>query len=173
MDGQFGVWASQAEAVWLLYALVVILLVWNLWQAWRWRAFQKRWRQLLTASDGGSLEHALYETLRRVAQLEEVVKAHGNHLQQLQSQTDGCLQAVGIVRYDAFPDIGGHQSFAVALLNRHGDGIVLSGIHSRQEMRVYAKPLQKGNSPIGLSTEEQQAIREAGAGSVRSHAGRL
>lgn len=163
MDSQIVEWATRAEAVWLLYALVAILTVWNLWLAWRWRAFQRRWRQLLSVPEGGSLEHALYETLRRVAQLEETTKAHGNHLQQLQSQTDGCLQKVGILRYDAFPDIGGHQSFAVALLNRHGDGLVLSGIHSRQEMRVYAKPLQGGSSPIGLSTEEQQAIREAGS----------
>lgn len=154
-------WAHQPEVVAGLLLAVVVLTVWNLFLAWRWAKFNRRWKLLLTHTEGGSLEHTLYETLRRVALMEETLKAHGNHLQQLQSQTNQCLQHVGLVRYDAFPDMGGQQSFALALLNEHGDGVVLSGIHSRQEMRVYAKPIQKRTSPIGLSEEEQQALREA------------
>lgn len=151
----------QSEWIAILLGAVGFLLVWNLWLTVRWHRFQKRWRLLLTHSEGGSLEHTLYETLRRVAYLEEILKAQGNHLQELQSQTDRCIQNVGLLRYDAFPDIGGQQSFAIALLNQHGDGIVLSGIHSRQEMRVYAKPIQRNTSPIGLSEEEQHALRVA------------
>lgn len=163
-------WASQPETTLTLMALVAVLVVLNLWFLWRWQKFQRRWRQLMTHSEGGSLEHTLYETLRRVALLEETLKAHGNHLERLQSQTDHCLQRVGIVRYDAFPDIGGHQSFALAVMDERGDGVVLSGIHSRQEMRVYAKPLRAYASPIGLSEEEKQAIREAKQG---NHVGRI
>ncbi|CUU37288.1 MAG: DUF4446 family protein [Armatimonadetes bacterium] len=151
------------EWVMVLLGITGVLALWNLWLTWRWLKFQKRWRQLLTHSEGGSLEHALYETLRRVTQLEEILKAHGNHLQALQSQTDRCLQQVGVLRYDAFPDMGGQQSFAIALVDKHGDGVVLSGIHSRQEMRVYAKPIRGYTSSIGLSEEEQTALREARA----------
>ncbi|MCS7208119.1 MAG: DUF4446 family protein [Fimbriimonadales bacterium] len=154
-------WAQQPEATVGLVAAVAGLLVWNLVQAWRWRAFMRRWKQLMERSDGGTMEHMLYETLRRVALMEETLKAHGNHLAQLQSQTNSCLQQVGLVRYDAFPDMGGQQSFALAVLNRHGDGVVLSGIHSRHEMRVYAKPIRQRASAIALSDEEQHAIREA------------
>jgi hypothetical protein len=154
-------WAGSPDATLWLLGAVAVLLIWNLWLTVRWRALQRRWRALMTGSESTSLERLLYETLRRVSLMDEMLKAHGNHLQQLQSQTDRCLQHVGIQRYDAFPDMGGQQSFAIALLNRHGDGIVLSGIHSRQEMRVYAKPLQAGRSTIGLSDEEQLAIREA------------
>jgi len=163
-------WAGSVEANLLLALSVVALLIWNLWLTMRWRALQKRWRQLMTGSEGNSLEQLLYETLRRVSLMDETLKAHGNHLQQLQSQTDRCIQQVGILRYDAFPDSGGQQSFAIALLNRHGDGIVLSGIHSRQEMRVYAKPIQRMRSVIGLSDEEQLAIREAVARGSESEA---
>ncbi len=154
-------WAQQPQVALGLVVVVAVLLVWNLVQAWRWIKFIRRWRQLMTHSEGGSLEHTLYETLRRVALMEETLKAHGNHLEQLQSQTNQCLQRVGLVRYDAFPDMGGQQSFALAMLDEHGDGVVISGIHSRQEMRVYAKPIQKRASTIGLSDEEQQALREA------------
>ncbi len=163
-------WAGTAEASLLLAGAVVTLLGWNLWLTVRWRTLQKRWRALMTGSEGNSLERLLYETLRRVSLMEETLKAHGNHLQQLQSQTDRCIQHVGILRYDAFPDSGGQQSFAIALLDRHGDGIVLSGIHSRQEMRVYAKPIQNGRSIIGLSDEEQVAIQEATARRRQSEA---
>ncbi len=163
-------WASQPQATLTLMAVVAVLVILNLWFVWRWQKFQRRWRQLMTHSEGGSLEHMLYETLRRVSVMEETLKTHGNHLQHLQSQTNQCLQRVGVVRYDAFPDIGGHQSFALAVMNEHGDGIILSGIHSRQEMRVYAKPLQAHTSPIGLSDEEKQAIHEAKQG---NHVGRL
>ncbi|MCS6918364.1 MAG: DUF4446 family protein [Fimbriimonadales bacterium] len=154
-------WAQQPQVALGLVAAVLILLIWNLAQAWRWGKFMRRWKQLMAHSEGGSLEHTLYETLRRVSLMEETLKAHGNHLEQLQSQTNQCLQRVGLVRYDAFPDMGGQQSFALAVLNEQGDGVVLSGIHSRQEMRVYAKPIQKRASTIGLSDEEQQALREA------------
>jgi hypothetical protein len=154
-------WVQSAEASLVFGVALLILLVWNLWLTLRWRMLQKRWQALMTGSEGNSLERLLYETLRRVSLMDETLKAHGNHLQQLQSQTDRCLQWVGIRRYDAFPDIGGQQSFAVALLNRHGDGVVLSGIHSRQEMRVYAKPIRGMRSTIGLSEEEQLALREA------------
>ncbi|MEN3001297.1 MAG: DUF4446 family protein [Armatimonadota bacterium] len=163
-------WAGTTDANLLLLGAVAVLLGWNLWLTLRWRTLQKRWRELMTGSEGNSLERLLYETLRRVSLMDETLKAHGNHLQQLQSQTDRCIQQVGILRYDAFPDSGGQQSFAIALLNRHGDGIVLSGIHSRQEMRVYAKPIHKMRSSIGLSEEEQIAMREAFERSVGSEA---
>jgi hypothetical protein len=154
-------WAQQPQVTVGLLVAVAALAVWNLVQAWRWGAFMRRWKQLMQHSEGGSLEHTLYETLRRVSLMEETLKAHGNHLEQLQSQTNRCLQRVGLVRYDAFPDIGGQQSFALAVLNEQGDGVVISGIHSRHEMRVYAKPIQNRASSIGLSDEEQHALREA------------
>jgi hypothetical protein len=162
MSGQAIVeWAQQPQVTVGLLVVVAALAMWNLVQAWRWGAFMRRWKQLMQHSEGGSLEHTLYETLRRVSLMEETLKAHGNHLEQLQSQTNRCLQRVGLVRYDAFPDIGGQQSFALAVLNEQGDGVVISGIHSRQEMRVYAKPIQNRASSIGLSDEEQHALREA------------
>lgn len=162
MSGQTIVeWAQQPQTTVGLVVVVAVLMLWNLVQAWRWGAFMRRWKQLMQHSEGGSLEHTLYETLRRVSLMEETLKAHGNHLEQLQSQTNRCLQRVGLTRYDAFPDMGGQQSFALAVLNEQGDGIVLSGIHSRHEMRVYAKPIQRHTSSIGLSDEEQYALREA------------
>lgn len=68
---------------------------------------------------------------------------------------------LGLVRYDAFEEMGGRLSFSAALLNDHGTGIVFSSINARTESRVYAKEIRSGTSDHTLSPEEQQAISEA------------
>ena len=71
------------------------------------------------------------------------------------------VQHVGLVRFDAFEDMGGNLSFAAALLDGEGSGIVFSSINGRQETRIYAKPIEQGNSRYNLSGEEEEAIKRA------------
>jgi hypothetical protein len=71
------------------------------------------------------------------------------------------LRHVGVVRYDAFGDMGGRLSFSAALYDDNGDGIVLSSINGRSETRTYAKELSDLRSDLSLSPEEQQAIEAA------------
>nr|CAA9280954.1 hypothetical protein AVDCRST_MAG63-3547 [uncultured Armatimonadetes bacterium] len=75
-----------------------------------------------------------------------------------------CLQKVGLVRYDAFANIGGEQSFSVALLDAGDNGLVISGIHSRSDLRIYVKPVLAGGSPQELTDEEREAITRSRAG---------
>ncbi len=70
---------------------------------------------------------------------------------------------VGLVRYDAFEDVSGNQSFAMALYDDNGDGAILNGIVGRADNRLYCKQLLNGRSERNLSQEEQRAIREARA----------
>lgn len=79
----------------------------------------------------------------------------------LQDAVARAVQLVGIVRFDAFEDLGGMLSFAVAMLDREGSGVVLSSINGRNETRIYAKPIERGGSRINLSGEEEEAIRRA------------
>lgn len=76
----------------------------------------------------------------------------------------GNLQHVGLVRYDAFEDMGGHLSFSAALLNGRGDGVVITSINGRADTRCYAKTVKGAQSEHNLSGEEEQAIREALSG---------
>ena len=68
------------------------------------------------------------------------------------------VQRVGLVRFNPFSDTGGDQSFSIALLDGEGDGLVISSLFSRNETRVFAKPIQAGQSKYNLTEEEQQAI---------------
>ena len=78
------------------------------------------------------------------------------------------LQRFGLVRYDAFDDMGGRLSFSCALLDDHGDGIVITSINGRTETRTYAKPVSKLTSEHNLSEEEREAIAGAAAGQGRA-----
>ena len=68
---------------------------------------------------------------------------------------------MGVVRFDAFEDMGGRLSFSAALLDASGDGVVITSINGRQDTRCYAKQVKAGRSAHNLSDEERQAIKDA------------
>lgn len=88
----------------------------------------------------------------------EEARAAAAQLRELQR---GTLSRLGIVRYDAFADMGGMLSFSAAMLDERGDGIVISAINGRTETRCYSKPISGGASDQNLSNEEAAAIEAA------------
>lgn len=117
--------------------------------------------RVLRGVDGASLERMLIAHDGRMmdvtARLDQIGALGEANAAALRS----ALRRVGVVRYDAFSDIGGQQSFSVALLDQENNGVVLSGIHSRSDLRVYAKPVVAGDSPLTLTGEERDAIARA------------
>jgi hypothetical protein len=101
------------------------------------------------------------------------VHTNTEHLRELLRST---VSRVGLVRYDAFDDMGGALSFSAALLDERGDGVVVSAINGRTETRCYAKPVTDGRSEHNLSREEEAAIETAierrPSATVRSEGGR-
>lgn len=95
-------------------------------------------------------------TVHRMELLEQAVAI-------LQAKQPLCLRYGGLERYDAFQDVGGQQSFSLVLLDERGDGLVMSSVHSRSDVRVYAKSIQNGQPSHKLSGEEQKALAAARA----------
>ena len=93
--------------------------------------------------------------------LEQAIRQLAGEQQRLGHLMKAAIQRVGLVRYDAFEDVGGRLSFSCAMLNDEGDGVVVTSINGRQDTRVYAKPVYRGESMHNLSEEEAAAIREA------------
>lgn len=89
------------------------------------------------------------------------VNANTEHLREMLKNT---VSRVGIVRYDAFADMGGALSFSAAMLDEHGHGVVISAINGRSETRCYAKPVVAGDSEHNLSQEEVAAVDDALSG---------
>jgi len=97
----------------------------------------------------------------RIARIESAVRALVGTDRRQQIDIEGAVRNVGLVRYDAFEDVGGRLSFSCALLDDRGTGVVMTSINGRHDTRVYAKPVSKGHSPYSLSIEEEEAIRKA------------
>jgi hypothetical protein len=97
----------------------------------------------------------------RVAKLEEHAKQTTLILKEVEERLGRSVQGVSVKRFDPFQNAGGQQSFAAALISEKGDGVVISGIHSRDNVRVYAKEVSGFTSAHELSEEERDAIETA------------
>jgi hypothetical protein len=106
-------------------------------------------------------DEAVSVLLGRIERLEQAAKTLNGRDQRQQLQIEAGVRRVGLVRYDAFDDVGGRLSFSCALLDEHGTGVVLTSINGRQDTRVYAKPVSSGTSTYNLSAEEDEAIAKA------------
>lgn len=124
---------------------------------------RRRLRAIIPAA-GGS-EAGLDEILAAQAQRADSLAGRLDRLTADQQQLDTALghsiQRIAVIRFNPFPDTGGDQSFAIALLDRIGNGIVVSSLHSRADTRVFAKEIANGRSRHPLSAEEQDAISAA------------
>jgi|GEM_PF-292972 hypothetical protein len=154
--------AVAAGAYLLLLLLVLGLLV-------RQAQVGRRQRRLLRASDGGNLEQMLLAHADEMATLRAQVERASTAGDRNAAGLKETLQRVSVVRYDAFSDIGGRQSFSMAVLDAEGSGVVVSALHARNDMRLYAKPVMHGTSPLPLTAEEERAIATAQAGGPSFH----
>ena len=103
------------------------------------------------------LENYMYKVDRVEKQNAEIIE----YCKNLDNELERCIQKVGIVRYNAFKDVGSDLSFTLALLDEKNDGVVLNGIYSREISNIYAKPIQNGTSKYTISAEENEAIQKA------------
>ena len=116
----------------------------------------------LTSAIGSTGDGALAATLtRELRAVSEQVGRVESGLAELRGPLQSCIRHVGVVRYDAFRDMGGHMSFSLALLDPRQNGVVLSILNGRDGSRGYAKAVQGGRSTSPLSEEEQEALAQA------------
>lgn len=121
----------------------------------------RRLNRLTRGGDGKTLEGTIKKLHERTLLLEDHAKKTELGLENLDERLQGSIRGVAVLRFDPFQNAGGQQSFSTALLNERGDGVVLSGIHSRDGVRVYAKEVKEFKSDHELSEEETQALKKA------------
>jgi hypothetical protein len=153
-DHSAEVLASLLVLTLLMAVLLIVLIV-------KQRKIAVRWRGLMQSDTGQNLETILYDHLREKMRMEKEYEELARRLETLESKMETAKRHVGLVRYDAFEDVGGNQSFALAMYDDKGSGALVTGIVGRSDCRVYCKPLVNGRSERDLSQEEQRAIREA------------
>ena len=131
--------------------IAVLALLLAAWLALRLRMIGRRSGR---PADPVSLEATVAAELERLARVESQIES-------VAERSRGAVQHVGVVRFNPFEDTGSNQSFALALLDDHANGIVISSLHSRQNTRLYLKPIAAGRSETALSEEESEALRRA------------
>lgn len=115
--------------------------------------------RLLQGRDGReSFIEAVARKTEEVEHLREEVESLRAELVQTRVDVAQALRHVAVIRYDAFEDMGGRMSFTAALVDDHGDGILVTTIHARAESRTYIKGLRGGVADVLLSPEEEQAV---------------
>ena len=156
LDPQVVTWVALGSA-----ALGVLLLATVIVLALRLRALRRDQRRAFDLASGEDIVSALGRIDGGLTDVRrDLVTLHGStdHLRELLRST---VSRVGVVRYDAFEDMGGALSFSAALLDERGDGVIVSAINGRTETRCYAKPIVGGASEHHLSAEEEQAVVSA------------
>ena len=144
-----------------LFIAVVGLAAWLLFLQRSEARLRGRLRTILNESGTTGLDEVLDTQRKGIEGLSQRLDTVTALQRELDAATKLALQRVGVVRYNPFQDSGGDQSFALALLDHAGTGIVISSLHGRAETRIFAKQIENGRSTHSLSEEEQQAIRAA------------
>ena len=101
------------------------------------------------------------ELLKQVKLLEEKIEETAQEMKELKKEIKKAVTNVGIIRFNPFKEVGGDQSFSIALLNGQHSGVVVTSYYGREFNKVYAKPVQNGTSEYELSEEEKGAINQS------------
>jgi hypothetical protein len=145
----------------LLLLIVLMLGGWLAFVEYRYRKLAGLFRALMTGRGGTDLEATLLDFIARMEHVEQVAQSVNSRVDSVEVKLPYLVQHVGVVRFNPFQDKGGDQSFAMAILDDHADGAVISSLHSRVDVRIYAKPIIGGQSTYTLTAEEKEAIARA------------
>ena len=117
--------------------------------------------------NGNNLDEMLKKYLDDVKEIKKDNSEIKAYYTKLDKDISECIQKIGVVRYNAFREVGGDLSFAMALLDREDNGIVLNGIYGSESSNIYAKPIKSGKSTYQLSEEEKYSIDLARQSKIR------
>lgn len=148
------------EDIGFLLALVAVLLllIWNI-------RLEHKLGRIFANGKTKNLDETLAYLKSRTDEYEEFREDLEKYLALVESRLRRSVQGVGTVRFNPFKGngAGGNQSFATAFVNEHGNGLIISTLHARDHMSVFAKPLKKFESEFELTGEEKDAITRAKA----------
>lgn len=139
----------------VLVLIMFIIMIVNLVQI---SKLKKRYKIFMSGKNARNLEKTLIERLDQVDALLDANAANEKNIKILFNKMKFTFQKVGLVKYDAFNEMGGKLSFSLSLLNEKNDGFVMNAVHSREGCYTYVKEIIDGNSIIVLSPEEQEAL---------------
>lgn len=145
----------------VLLILVIILLAYTVSNNMRITRLEKKYKMFMKGSDAQSLEKVFVRKFAQIDRLYEAKEDHEHSINFIKKNFGVIFSKYGMEKYDAFDDVGGKLSFALALLDKDNTGLILNAVHSRDNCFLYLKEIVKGESYVMLSQEEVEALRKA------------
>jgi hypothetical protein len=141
--------------------LLLALIIWLAVMTSKFGKLKAAHRKLMGETGVGNMEDAMDEMHRRLSRIGELQTTQENRIGNNERRLTAMKGRIGVHRFNAFSDSGSDLSFSVAIVNDEQDGVVITGIHGREQTFLYAKPIDKGQSAYMLTPEEKTAISQA------------
>ena len=143
----------------LLFVILLFLLYVNVTM--KYNRLKSSYMTFMRGKDGKTLEESMKERFAEVDTILKVTKQNRSDIREINRRLEGNYQKLGIIKYDAFNEMGGKLSFSLALLNKENDGFIINAMHSREGCYTYVKEIVKGESYVELAEEEAEALDKA------------
>lgn len=140
-------------AVVLLILLIILIVLIT-----KYNKLKKRYDKFMKGKNASSLEDDMHGVFEDMKLLKNNVDKNKKDIRILYKNMEKTFQKLGIVKYDAFNQMGGQLSFSLALLDENNDGFIINSVHSSEGCYSYTKQIKGGTSGISLGEEEQQAL---------------
>ncbi len=144
-----------------LAAVVLILLILTIVNVAQMRKLKKSYKVFMTGKNGKNLEETLIKRLNQVDSLIESNDENEKNIETICKNMKFTYQKMGLIKYDAFHEMGGKLSFSLAMLDVRNNGFIINAMHTREGCYTYIKEIVDGNSIIVLSEEEKEALNRA------------
>ena len=141
-----------------LAALTVLLLLIVFINIIQMHKLKKKYKMFMDGKNAKTLEKSILSRMDQIDHLISSTQKNESDIQKIYKNMKTTFQKVGLVKYDAFHEMGGKLSFSLALLNEINDGFIVNAMHSREGCYTYIKEIIDGNSIIALADEEQEAL---------------
>lgn len=155
--------SSYSDAIILgLSGVVFILLIFIIIISVKQRKLNKKYLKFMTGANGENLEGQILARFEDIDNLKAEAKKIKNDIVQVNDNLLITFQKVGVVKYDAFKEMGGKLSFVLTLLDKNNNGIMINSVHSSREgCYTYLKEIIKGESFLELSADEKKSLSQA------------
>ena len=145
----------------LLFLIQVLLFVMLISVNMKYNRLKTSYSSFMKGKDGKNLEESMLTRFSELDEIAEIAKKNQIDIQDIYKKMKLHYQKIGIVKYDAFHEMGGNLSFALTMLDENDNGWILNAMHSREGCYIYMKEVDRGQTDVVLGNEEQEALEQA------------
>ena len=161
MDGILGSLGIDPFYIFVvLFIMQIILIILLVLLGDKYKRLKKSYSVFMRGKNGKSIEQTIFNKFEEREEISDLVKINEKEIEDLRKKVESHYQKAGIVRYDAFHEMGGNLSFALTMLDENDNGWILNAMHSREGCYTYIKEIVRGESYIELSEEEKQCLEK-------------